>query len=290
MGVKKAVILVGGYGTRFLPATKAQPKEMLPIVDKPVVQYIVEEMAASGIREIIFVTSQTKRAIEDHFNANLELENRLKKTGNLKALKEIQELSKKVKFVYIKEPEPCGNGYALLYARKFVGNEAFAFSDGDSIIDSKIPVTKQLLAVFKKYRKPMVAVNTVEKKEVSKYGIIDGQKIATCLYKIKGIIEKPDLGKAPSNIAILGMRYILTPDIFPVLEKQKPGKDGEIWLSDAINQLAKKTEILAFKYKGKYHDCGNKLGYLKAVVEYGLKHTDLNNDFRRYLKSLRFKL
>jgi len=284
--IRKGVILVGGYGTRFLPATKAQPKEMLPVVDKPVVQYIVEEMVASGIKDIIFITSSTKRAIEDHFDTNFELEYRLKESGKMEALKEIKEISNRAKFAYTRQSEPLGTGHALLCAKDFLNDEPFAFSDGDSIIYGETPTIKSLIDVFEKYGGPVVAVHEVDKKEVSKYGIIDGEEVEAGVYRIKGTVEKPDVEDAPTNIAILGMRYILTPDIFPILENTKPGKGGEIWLNDAMNILAKERDTYAYKYGGIYYDCGNKLGYLKAVVEFGLRHEELNGDFRKYLEEL----
>lgn len=284
--IKKGVILVGGMGTRFLPATKAQPKEMLPIVDKPVVQYIVEEMAASGIEQIIFVTSQAKRAIEDHFDKNFELEHRLEKAGKLELLKTVQNISSKVKFAYTRQPEALGNGHALLCAKQLLNNGPFVFSDGDSVIDSKVPLTKQIIDIYSKHQGSVVAVQKVPKERLDKYGIVKVEQIDDKVYKLKGIVEKPKIEEAPSSLAILGMRYILTPEIFDYLEKQKPGKGGEIWFADAMNEFCKVNDTYAYDYDGKYFDTGNKLEYLKAVVEYGLKHEELSEDFQTYLKEL----
>ncbi|PIZ00337.1 UTP--glucose-1-phosphate uridylyltransferase [bacterium (Candidatus Howlettbacteria) CG_4_10_14_0_8_um_filter_40_9] len=284
--IKKGVILVAGLGTRFLPVTKAQPKEMLPIVNKPVVQYIVEEMVASGIKDIIFITSSTKRAIEDHFDKNFELEAALERSGKLEVLREVREISNKAKIFYARQPEQLGTGHALLCAREFVENEPFAFSDGDSIIDSKTPVFKQLTKVFEKYNGPVVGVKKISKQDVSRYGNIDGEQIEDKIVRINRTIEKPTLEEAASDLGISGMRYILTPEIFPILEKQPPGVGGEIWLNDSMNTLAQQTDTYALEYEGKWYDCGNKLEYLKAVVEFGLKHPELNGKFRDYLAEL----
>jgi len=286
MKVKKGVILVGGYGTRFLPATKAQPKEMIPVVDKPVVQYIVEEMVNAGIEHIIFVTSSIKRAIEDHFDSNFELEHRLKEAGKLTELKQIKEISEKAKFFYTRQAEQLGTGHALLCARDFVGDEPFAFSDGDSIIYNEKSVFSQLLEVFEKYKKPVVAVQQIDLKDSTRYGLIDGDKKEDKIFRINRTVEKPKPEEAPSNLGILGMRYILTPEIFPILEKQTPGVKGEIWLNDAMNTLAQEMDTYALEYEGRWYDCGNKLEYLKAVVEYGLRHEELNGGFKKYLQEL----
>lgn len=286
--IKKGVILVAGMGTRFLPATKAQPKEMLPIVDKPVVQYIVEEMVESGIEEIIFVTSGSKRAIEDHFDKNFELEYHLEKQGKEKLLKEVRDISKKVKVSYTRQSEPLGNGHALLCAKPLLQNGGpFVFSDGDSVIVSdEKPLTRQIIEVFEKYNKPVVAVHKIKKEDSVKYGIVDVDKVQDRIFKLKGIVEKPDPKVAPSDLAILGMRYVLTQDIFDYLEAQNPGVGGEIWFSDAFSELAKKKEALAYQYDGKYYDTGNKLEYMKTVVEFGLKHKEIKGEFKKYLKEL----
>ena len=237
--IKKAVIPVAGFGTRFLPATIAQPKEMLPVVDKPVIQYLVEEMVASGIEEIIFITGRTKRAIEDHFDLSFELEHLLEEKKKKEELKEVRRISSMAKFVYVRQNKPLGNGHALLMAKEIVGDEYFVFSDGDSIIDSKVPAMKQLLNNFKKKKGNYVGVKQVDPAVVNRYGVADPVSSKGKIHKIKKLVEKPDIDKAPSNLAILGMRYILSPNIFNKLEKTKPGKGGEIWRAEAFNALLK---------------------------------------------------
>ncbi|MFZ2189307.1 MAG: sugar phosphate nucleotidyltransferase [Candidatus Magasanikiibacteriota bacterium] len=281
--VKKGVITVAGLGTRFLPATKAMPKEMLPVLDKPVVQYIVEEMANSGITEIIFVTSSQKRAIEDHFDRDYELEDKLAKNDKLHHIQELINLSKKVKFFYTRQSEPLGNGHALLCAKEFLGDEPFAFSDGDSIIDAKVPVVKQLVQVFNKVKSSVIGVQRIEDKQaMTKYGNVYGKnlkiqkfkdsKISERIYKVEKFVEKPSLKNvSPEGLIIGGMRYIFTKDIWACLEKQKMGRGGEIWVADAANALAKAKPFYAFEYEGQYFDTGNKVSLLKTAIHFAEK-------------------
>ena len=279
--VKKGVITVAGLGTRFLPATKAMPKEMLPVLDKPVVQYIVEEMVASGITEIIFVTSSQKRAIEDHFDRNKDFENFLDTKGKLERISSLIELSKKVRFFYTRQAEPLGNGHALLCAKEFIGDEPFAFSDGDSIIDSKVPVIGQLIKVYKKTEKSVIGVQKIEDKEaMTKYGNVYAKKTKDKkIFKVEKFVEKPSLNKvSDKGLIIGGMRYIFTKDIWKILEDQKSGKDGEIWLADAANILAQKKPFYAYEYDGKYFDTGNKLALLKTAIHFALKDEKMKKE------------
>ncbi len=272
--VKKGVITVAGLGTRFLPATKAMPKEMLPVLDKPVVQYIVEEMAMSGITEIIFVTSSQKRAIEDHFDRDRDFETYLKSKGKLDRIESLIKLSKQVRFFYTRQPEPLGNGHALLCAREFIGDESFAFSDGDSIIDSEVPVVKQLLEIFDKKNASIIGVQKIEDKEAmsKKYGNVYGKSVGKGIYRVSEFREKPALAEvSPLGLIVGGMRYVFTKDIWPMLEAQGEGRDGEIWLSDAANMLAKKKKFFAYEYKGEYFDTGNPLALLKTTIHFAKK-------------------
>lgn len=277
--VRKGVITVAGVGTRFLPATKAMPKEMLPVLDKPVVQYIVEEMAASGITEIIFVTSSQKRAIEDHFDRDRDFERFLEENGKLDRLAPLIDLCKKVRFFYTRQSAPLGNGHALLCAREFVGDDPFAFSDGDSIIDSKVPVTKQLISVFAKRQASVIGVQRITSKEdMTKYGNVYGKKLKTGnwklgnVYQIERFQEKPHVSEvSPHGLIVGGMRYIFTKDIWRHLGAQAEGKDGEIWLSDAANALAQKKPFYAYEYEGQYFDTGNKIALLKTALHFAKK-------------------
>ena len=272
--VTKGVITVAGVGTRFLPATKAMPKEMLPVLDKPVVQYIVEEMANSGIKDIIFVTSANKRAIEDHFDRDDGLEKFLEEKGKLNMIQPLIELRKKVNFFYTRQSYPKGNGHALLCAREFFGDEPFAFSDGDSIIDSKTPVIKQLIDVFNKKQSSIIGVQSIEDKEAMvKYGNVYGKKEKESgVYRVTQFIEKPAIEKvSPYGLIVGGMRYIFTKDIWSILEKQAEGKDGEIWLADSANTLAQKKPFYAYEYEGVYFDTGNKLALLKTAIHFAKK-------------------
>jgi UTP--glucose-1-phosphate uridylyltransferase len=285
MKVKKAVIPAAGLGTRFLPATKAQPKEMLPIVDKPTIQYIVEEAINSGIEEILIVTGRNKRAIEDHFDRSVELELLLKTRGDEELLKEVQDISSLVNIYYVRQKEARGLGHAVYCARTFVGNEPFAVMLGDDVVDSAVPCLKQLIDVFEQHPRTVLGVQEVSPEDVNKYGIVDYDRISDRLYKVKNLIEKPAKEKAPSNVAILG-RYIITPEIFDILEKTEPGSGGEIQLTDALKALGKVQEMYAYNFEGRRYDIGSKLGFLQATVEFALKREDLKDEFGKYLKSL----
>ncbi len=271
--VRKGVITVAGLGTRFLPATKAMPKEMLPVLDKPVLQYIVEEMVASGITEIIFVTSSQKRAIEDHFDRDRDFEAYLESQGKLDRIQSLIDLSEKVRFFYTRQAEPRGNGHALLCAKEFVGDEPFAFSDGDSIIDAKTPVIKQLLDIFYKKKASVIGVQKMEDtEEMRKYGNVYGKPLGKGVYRVNEFREKPPLdGVSPMGLIVGGMRYIFTNDIWKILDSQGEGKDGEIWLSDAANTLASKKKFFAYEYEGEYFDTGNKIALLKTAIHFAEK-------------------
>lgn len=285
--VRKVVIPVAGYGTRFLPATKASPKEMLPLVDKPVVQYIVEEAREAGIEQIIFVTSSNKRAIEDHFDKNNELETLLSKKGKQAELEMVQEVSRDMSFAYVRQGEQKGLGHAILCAKDIVGDEPFIVCGGDDVITGGTqPGMKQLIDVYEKYSDPVLAVFEVPLKEVFRYGVIDpSTDIGDGRFELKGIVEKPEPKDAPSNL-ISAARWLLTPDIFDELSKTKPGKGGEIQLPDAILSLMENRAVYAQKIDGMYFDCGNKLEYLKAMVHFGLQRDDLKKEFSAFLKEV----
>ena len=285
MRVKKAVIPAAGLGTRFLPATKAQPKEMLPIVDKPTIQYIIEEAVASGIEDIIIVTGRSKRAIEDHFDKSVELEAQLEKNKNEEMLEVVQKISSMANIYYIRQKEPKGLGHAVLCAKTFVGNEPFAVLLGDDVVDSESPCLKQLMKAYDEYQTTILGVQHVPEKEVSKYGIVDGSVAGNRVFSVRDLVEKPSVKKAPSNIAILG-RYIITPEIFGILEKTKKGKGGEIQLTDALRTMAAEKPIYAYDFEGRRYDVGNVMGFLQATVEFALKRDDLKKDFTEYLKSI----
>ena len=279
----KAIICAAGIGTRFLPQTKAMPKEMLPVLDKPVLQYIVEELVESGIEEIIFVTSSQKRPIEDHFDRDRDFESFLKEKGKLERLEPLIELCKKVRFFYTRQSEPLGNGHGMLCGREFVGDEPFVFSEGDSIIDAKVPAMKQLLDVFYKEGASVIGVGKTENKEsMIKYGNVYGEKISERTYKISEFIEKPPLENvSPHGIYIAGMRYVFTPDIWPFLQNQKKGRDGEIWLADAANALAQEKPFFAYEYEGTYFDTGNKLALLKAALHFAMKDENMKKELQQ---------
>ena len=281
--IRKAVIPVAGLGTRFLPATKAQPKEMLPIVDKPVIQYIVEEAVAAGIRQIIFVTGRHKRAVEDHFDRNLELERALEEKGKEELLKMVRRISDLADIVYVRQKEPLGLGHAILTAEPAVGNEPFAVLLGDDIMVSDPPAIKQLIDVFNKYRCSVLGVQEVSPEDVSKYGIVDGREIEKGIYKIDTLVEKPSREEAPSNLAISG-RYILTPGIFDALRNVPPGKGGEIQLTDGIQILGLREALYAKIMEGKRYDAGSKVGFLEATIDFALSREDLREPFLRFLK------
>jgi len=283
--ILKAVIPAAGLGTRFLPATKAQPKEMLPVVDKPAIQYVVEEAVASGITDILIITGRGKRAIEDHFDKNIELENQLARKGDDEALREVQRISNLASVHFIRQKEPLGLGHAILQAQSYVGNEPFAVLLGDDITASEVPPIKQLMSLFEKLKKSILAVKRVPNEEVSRYGIIAGEPIDQKLYRIADIIEKPLIEEAPSNIAVFG-RYILSPRIFECLEKTKPGRGNEIQLTDAVKILLELEEVYAYELDGDWYDLGNRLGWIKASIELALQREDLKEDLLAYLKKL----
>jgi UTP--glucose-1-phosphate uridylyltransferase len=283
--ITKAVFPAAGLGTRFLPATKASPKEMMPLVDKPLIQYVVEEAVSSGIEEVVLITGRAKRAIEDHFDVAFELEEDLKAKGKHKLLSEVQRIANLVTFCYIRQKKALGLGHAVLMAKRIVGNEPFAVLLGDDIIDARIPALKQMMNVYKRYPATILAIQKVPKSQTRQYGVIDAKKIEDGVYLVKDLVEKPSPAEAPSNLAIIG-RYILTPEIFGALERTKPGKGGEIQLTDGLRLLMQKQPIYAYEFNGVRHDAGDKLGFLKATVEFGLKNREFGDDFRTYLKKL----
>ncbi|NOU92970.1 UTP--glucose-1-phosphate uridylyltransferase GalU [Paenibacillus sp. LMG 31456] len=286
MKVRKAIIPAAGLGTRFLPATKAMPKEMLPIVDKPTIQYIVEEAVESGIEDIIIVTGKGKRAIEDHFDNSFELEQNLFQKGKFDLLDQVQKSSKMVDIHYIRQKEPKGLGHAIWCARKFIGNEPFAVLLGDDIVQSKpIPCLKQLIELFDKIGSSIIGVQPVDEKEVSRYGIVDGKEIDHRLYKVNNLIEKPSQKEAPSNLAILG-RYILSPGIFSILENQEIGTGGEIQLTDAINKLNILEPVNAYHFSGIRYDVGEKLGFIKTSIDFALEREDISKELLDYLRNV----
>jgi len=283
MKVRKAIIPAAGLGTRFLPATKAQPKEMLPIVDKPTIQFIIEEAIASGIEDILIITGRGKRAIEDHFDRSLELEEELKKKGQEDLLSQVRQIANLCNIHYIRQKEPKGLGHAIYCAKAFIDNEPFAVLLGDDIVDAEVPCLKQLINAYDEYQTSILGVQHVPMEEVPNYGIVEGKQVDERMYKVKTLVEKPDLDKAPSNVAILG-RYIINPTIFRFLENAKPGKNGEIQLTDSLCELARKEPMYAYDFIGQRYDVGNKLGFLKATVEFALKREDLKHEFEEYLK------
>ena len=285
--IRKAIIPAAGLGTRFLPATKAQPKEMLPIVDKPTIQYIIEEAVASGIEEILIITGRNKKCIEDHFDKSVELEMELKKNNKNELLELVKDISGMADIHYIRQKEPKGLGHAIRCAKTFVGNEPFAILLGDDIVyNEEKPCLKQLIECFNEYRTSILGVQTVDKSTVSKYGIVDGIAIEDRICKVKGLVEKPSVEEAPSNIAILG-RYIVTPKIFDILDNTKPGKGNEIQLTDALMQLLKEEAMYSYNFEGRRYDVGDKLGYLEATVEYALRKPELRDDFIKYLMEIK---
>lgn len=282
--ITKVVIPVAGLGTRFLPASKSSPKEMLPVVDKPTIQYIVEEAVRAGITDVILVTGSNKRAIEDHFDRNHELERSLIKQGKTKKFEQIKKLAEMANFIYIRQKSPYGNGSPIYDARHVVGNEPFAVVFGDDIWDCRVPHIKQLINVYEKYGDPVITAKLTDAEGTKKYGIIDGVQIEKNVYQVKKLVEKPGV-TAKSRIASHG-GYILTPDIFDELGRTKKGKGGEIWLVDAIAKLMKKRPVYAKVIDGTLHDTGSKLGWLKANVEYGLKDKEISKEFKKFIKSL----
>ncbi|MBP1949067.1 UTP--glucose-1-phosphate uridylyltransferase GalU [Virgibacillus litoralis] len=285
MKVKKAIIPAAGLGTRFLPATKAMPKEMLPIVDKPTIQYIVEEAIESGIEDIIIVTGKGKRAIEDHFDNSFELEQNLFDKGKFDLLSEVQKSSKMVDIHYIRQKEPKGLGHAIWCARKFIGNEPFAVLLGDDIVKAETPCLKQLIDQHNRYNASILGVQTVRDADVSRYGIVGGSTIENHLYNVHNLVEKPKQEDAPSNLAILG-RYILSPQIFEILGNQKPGTGDEIQLTDAIAELNKHEAVYAYDFEGKRYDVGEKMGFIQTTIELALEREDLRKDLLDYLSTV----
>ncbi len=281
--ITKAVLPVAGLGTRFLPATIASPKEMLPLVDKPVIQYLVEEAVESGIKELVMITGRTKRAIEDHFDYSYELEHTLRTRGKVDLIKEIKNISQLAQIAYVRQKEPLGDGHAILCAEQLLCEEPFAVLFGDDLVDSKTPCLKQLMEVFDKYQDPVIAVAEVPEDEVSRYGIIKCEHLENNTFQIFDLIEKPKTEEAPSNLAIVG-KYIVTPDILEDLKRVKPSKDGEIRLIDGLKKLIKKRPIYACKFEGTWYSTGHKLDFLKATVAYALKREDLAPEFREFLK------
>jgi UTP--glucose-1-phosphate uridylyltransferase len=286
--VRKAVFPAAGLGTRFLPATKAQPKEMLPLVDKPIIQYGVEEAVASGVDNIILVTGRGKNAIEDHFDVSVELETFLEARGKRQQLDEIRKISNMINFAYVRQGEPLGLGHAVLVARELVGSEPFAVILGDDVIDADPPAVKQLIDVFERLNGPVIAVERVPREEISSYGVIsfepDGS-LGPGVYRVRDLVEKPPREEAPSDLAIIG-RYVLTPDIFPALAATRGDRTGEIQLTNGLRELLKSRPVYACETTGVRHDTGNKLGYLKAMVYFALRRPDLAERFSDYLSSL----
>ena len=285
--VKKAIIPAAGLGTRFLPATKAMPKEMLPIVDKPTIQYIIEEAIESGIEDIIIVTGKHKRAIEDHFDSNFELEDNLVKKEKYDLLDKVQQTTN-IDIHFIRQKDPQGLGHAVWCARKFIGNEPFAVLLGDDIVESETPGLKQLIQQYEETQRSIVGVQQVPKEETDRYGIVDPSSSEGRRYKVHHFVEKPKLGTAPSNLAIMG-RYILTPEIFKHLDKHEIGAGGEIQLTDAIQMLNEEQEVYAYDFEGKRHDVGEKFGFIKTTLEFALKDKDIGEDVVELVKELASK-
>lgn len=285
--ITKVIIPVAGLGTRFLPATKAQPKEMLPIIDKPIIQYLVEEAASSGISDIIFVTGRGKRAIEDHFDFSPELESALLINNKKDVFKEVRSISKLARFSYVRQNSPRGDGDAILCAEHLIGrDEPVGVLFGDDIVDSRVPCLSQMEDVFDKYGDVVLALDTVPRNEVKHYGVVKAVKVSKNVYEIKDIVEKPDPKEAPSNLIIVG-KYIITPSVFEELWKLKRGsRGGEIRMADALKNLLKRRPIYGLRFEGVRYDCGNKLGFLKATVDFALKHPSVKKDFRKYLKEV----
>jgi len=285
MKIRKAVIPAAGFGTRFLPATKVVPKELLPIVDKPTIQYIMEEVAAAGIEEVILITGREKGSIEDHFDCSTELENHLRKKDRMDLLKMVQEIAEMVTLVSVRQKEPLGLGHAVLCAKRVVGQEPFAVLLGDDLIHARVPCIKQMIDVYEKMEGAVIAVQRVPRTETHLYGIIKGKKVGDRIYRIEEMVEKPPRGTAPSNLAIIG-RYVLPPEIFPILENVGSDHRGEIQLTEGLRQLGEQSQVFGYEFIGDRYDAGDKLGYLEANIAFGLKHPDLGPKLRRYLKNL----
>ncbi len=285
MKIRKAVIPVAGLGTRFLPASKAIPKEMLTVVDRPTIQYIVEEVVASGIEQVILVTSAGKSAIENHFDYDFELDTVLQMKNKERMAEELNHISNLIDIVSVRQKKPLGLGHAIWSTRNVVGNEPFAVLLGDDLVLSDEPCCRQMISLFDEVQESIVAIQRVPMEQTSSYGIVEGQKVKEKTYRIERMVEKPAPGATASDMAIIG-RYILRPEIFPLLEKTKPGHGGEIQLTDALLQLSRQRAMYAYEFKGTRFDAGDKLGYLKAIIAYGVRHPDLGKEFRRYIRQV----
>ncbi|MDD3244204.1 MAG: UTP--glucose-1-phosphate uridylyltransferase GalU [Eubacteriales bacterium] len=283
--ITKVVIPAAGLGTRFLPATKAQPKEMLPVVDKPTIQYLIEEAAAAGVHDVLIITSRNKRAIEDHFDRSVELELLLQEKHKDDTLEQVRAISDMANIFYIRQKQALGLGHAILCAKEFIGDEPFAVMLGDDIVHSQTPCLKQMIDCYETYGGSVIGGQSVPWDEVSRYGIIAGQDVADNVKRVTRLVEKPAREEAPSNLAVLG-RYVLDGGIFPLLEQTKPGKGGEIQLTDALDELARRQSVYALNFEGRHYDIGNKLGFLQATVEYALRDEQVSQAFRRYLTDI----
>jgi UTP--glucose-1-phosphate uridylyltransferase len=286
--IRKAVFPAAGLGTRFLPATKASPKEMLPLVDKPLIQYAVEEAVASGIESMLIITGRDKAAIENHFDISFELEHILKEKGKDEVFREVRSISEMARISYTRQREALGLGHAIYQAKDFTGDEPFAALLADDVIDAEVPALQQMIDVFEKYDAPVIATMQVEGEAISRFGAIDAEEVEPGVYRVRDMVEKPPLADAPSDLAIIG-RYIFTPDIFAAIEKTQPGAGGEIQITDAMRILLNQRPFYALKLQGTRHDAGDKLGFLIATVEFALKRDDLGDEFREYLRELKTK-
>ncbi len=286
--IRKAIFPAAGLGTRFLPATKASPKEMLPLVDKPLIQYAIEEAVSSGIESILIITGRDKSSIENHFDISFELEQLLKEKGKNAMFDQIRAISDIAQISYTRQKQALGLGHAIYQAKDFVGSDPFAVLLADDIVDADVPALKQMIDVFEKYEAPVIATMQIEGEAISRFGVIDADEIEPSVFRIKDMVEKPAFADAPSDLAIIG-RYIFTPDIFEAIEQTEPGAGGEIQITDAMRLLLKKRPFYAVKLDGRRHDAGDKLGFLIATVEFALKRDDLGADFRDYLRSLRIE-
>lgn len=285
MTIRKAVIPVAGLGTRFLPATKAVPKELIPIVDKPIIQYVVEEAVSSGIEQIVLVTSQGKRAIEDYFDRHLELERRLEELGRSDDLELVRRPSQLAEFVFVRQAEPKGNGHAVLCARAAVGDEPFALIWGDDIIDATVPCLRQMMDVHHRYGGAVAAAMRIDPDQASSYGVVDGERVEDRVYRVRRMVEKPTPGAAPSNLAVVHA-WVLPPRIFPILAATPPGRNGEIWLVDAIGTLLEEMPIYALEFEGHFYDTGSRLELLQASIDFALRRPDLAPALRQYLRGV----
>jgi UTP--glucose-1-phosphate uridylyltransferase len=284
--IRKAVFPAAGLGTRFLPATKASPKEMLPLVDKPLIQYVIEEAVASGVESVIIVTGRGKTAIEDHFDISFELENLLRERGKDEMVEQARSVSELVRISYVRQKQARGLGHAILQAKDFVEGEPFAVMLADDIVDAKVPALKQMLAVFEETGAPVLGTMSVAGEDISRFGVLDAEEVRPGVFRVRDMVEKPPFAEAPSDLAIIG-RYILTPDIFDEIERTTPGAGGEIQITDAMRALLRKRPFYAVRFEGTRHDAGDKLGFLKATVEFALKRPDLGPQFREYLRALK---